>query len=66
MAGIERVQKVAMKIILNSNYTGYKEALELTGLPSLEERRVILCKKFAINCIKNKKTRHMFPIVSKT
>ena len=34
---IQHVQKVAIKIILNKNYEGYQEALELTGLASLDE-----------------------------
>ena len=58
---IERVQKVALKIILNEDYQSYDHALKVTGLPSLQERRTMLCKKFAINCIKNEKTSHMFP-----
>ena len=58
---IERVQKVALKIILSENYQSYLHALKVTGLPSLHERRKILCKKFALNCIKSEKTCHMFP-----
>ena len=58
---IERVQKVALKIILSEKYQSYLLALKVTGLPSLHERRKILCKKFALNCIKNEKTCHMFP-----
>ena len=49
---IERVQKVALRIILNGDYESYAHALELTGLPSLSDRRKILCKKFAKNCIR--------------
>ena len=44
---LERVQKVALHIILNTNYDNYENALSLTGLTTLKERRVILCKK---NC----------------
>ena len=58
---IERVQKVALKIILSENYQSYVHALRVTGLVSLHERRNILCKKFALSCIKNEKTCHMFP-----
>ena len=40
---IERVQKVALKIILSEQYKSYSEALELTGLDSLKFRRKKLC-----------------------
>ena len=59
---IERVQKVAFRIILSENYQSYDKALEITGLPTLEERRILLCKKFAIKCLKNAKTCKMFPL----
>ena len=59
---IERVQKVALKIILNENYKSYDQALEASGLPTLEQRRIILCQKFASKCLKNEKTCHMFPL----
>ena len=59
---IERVQKTALKIILASEYENYTTALVITGLDTLSERRKILCKKFAKNCIKNEKLNHMFPL----
>ena len=59
---IERVQKVALKIILNERYESYDQALEVSGLQTLEQRRTILCKKFAIKCLKNEKTCDMFPL----
>ena len=59
---IERVQKVALRIILNSDYESYEQALELTGLQTLDDRRTALCKKFALQCVKNEKTRSMFPL----
>ena len=59
---IERVQKVALKIILNSDYECYDQALAVTGLQNLFERRVTLCKKFATQCLKSEKTRDMFPL----
>ena len=57
----ERVQKVAIKIILGEDYESYGQALELTGLETLENRRRELCKRFAKNCLKNPKTNNMFP-----
>ena len=59
---LERVQKVALKIILQSEYESYENALNLTGLDTLHQRRNVLCKKFAQSCLKNEKTRSMFPL----
>ena len=47
---IERIQKTALRIILASEYQTYEQALQTTGLQTLKERRVVLCKKFAKNC----------------
>ena len=59
---LERVQKVALKIILKENYLDYPKALKETNLQSLKERRKILCLRFAKGCVKNPKTSHMFPL----
>ena len=58
---IERIQKTALKVILASEYETYEKALLITGLSTLKERRKVLCKKFAKNCIKNEKMSHIFP-----
>ena len=58
---LERVQKVALRIILQDKYVCYKNALKMTGMPTLKERRNKLCLNFAKNCLKNKKTSGMFP-----
>ena len=57
---IERVQKVALKIILGERYSSYSEALELTGLESLKSRRKKLCLNFAKKCLKSDFTCDMF------
>ena len=57
---IERVQKVALKIILSEQYKSYSEALELTGLDSLKLRRKKLCLNFAKKCLKSELTRDIF------
>ena len=57
---IERVQKVALKIILNEQYSSYPEALKLTGLDSLKIRRKKLCLNFAKKCLKSDLTCDMF------
>ena len=59
---IERVQKVALRIILASEYDNYNHALETTGLQTLHERRNHLCKRFARQCTKSGKTSNMFPL----
>ena len=59
---IERVQKVALKIILKSAYIDYEDALAKTHLETLEKRREVLCLRFATACTKNPKTQKMFPL----
>ena len=59
---IERVQKVALKIILKEDYTNYDDALYSNSLQSLRERREQLCLRFAKKCLKNNKTADMFPL----
>ena len=58
---LERTQKVALRIIFGNAYTTYTDALEWTGLDTLEVRRSKLCLNFAKKCIKNEKTKSMFP-----
>ena len=57
---LERVQKAAVKIILKSRYTNYKEGLNYLKMDSLDERRRLLCLKFAKNCLKIEKVKGMF------
>ena len=59
---LERIQKNALKIILQDEYLNYNSALELSGLKSLSERRKALCTRFAKGFIKNNQTRSMFPL----
>ena len=59
---IERVQKIALKLILKDKYTSYQQALQLTNLNTLEERRAMLCRRFALKCVKNPQTASMFPL----
>ena len=59
---IERVQKVAVKIILKDDYSNYEESLTLVGLEKLQVRRRQLCLTFAKKCLKNEKTAAMFPV----
>ena len=59
---IERVQKIALKLILKDKYTSYQQALQLTNLNTLEDRRAMLCRRFALKCVKNPRTASMFPL----
>ena len=58
---LERVQKSALKIILNEKYTSYQQGLAKLGLETLAARRETLCLNFAKKCAKSDKLNHMFP-----
>ena len=62
---LERVQKAAIRIILNKTFENYDEALERADLQNLEKRREMLCLKFAKNSTKNDKTDKFFPLKNK-
>ena len=59
---LERVQKSALKLILDDKYQGYKKALLKLDIESLSDRREKLCLNFAIKAAKNDKSKHMFPL----
>ena len=61
--GLERVQKIALRIIYQNNYKTYNNALELSKLPKIETRFQDLLLRFAIKCIKNDKTKDILPEV---
>ena len=60
---LERVQKSALRIILQDKYKSYKQGLALLNLETLADRRESL---FALKCVKHEKLSHMFPINEKT
>ena len=62
---LERVQKSAVRIMLGDSYKGYKKSLDILQIESLKDRREQLCLNFAKKCIKNQKTKDMFPENSK-
>ena len=62
---LERVQKSALKVILGLKYEKYKKALNDLDLVTLEERREILCLKFARKCTENEKAKSIFPLKNK-
>ena len=50
---IERIQKVAMKVILQDNYTTYQSACDMFMTQTLQLRREKLCLTFARKNIKS-------------
>ena len=58
---LERIQKVALRIILKSEYIDYENALRTTNLKTLKSRRSMLSLRFAIKCTKSDKTCDIFP-----
>ena len=58
---LERVQKAALKVILKSDYNNYENALKMSGLQSLDDRREVMSLKFAKNCLKNANFKKLFP-----
>ena len=58
---IELVQRVACKIILKEEYNGYNQALETLNLQNLSDRRQVLAKRFALECVKSEKFSNLFP-----
>ena len=51
---LEKVQKIALKIILGDNYISYDNARSTFGLPLLSERRTELCINFAVKLYNSK------------
>ena len=52
---LERVQKSALRIILQDKYKGYKNALNRLDIQTLSERRQQLNLNFALKCVEKKK-----------
>ena len=65
MFDLGRIQTVALRKILKDRYTSYEDALKQSNLKTLSSRRSDLCLKFAKKCVKNEKTRDIFPINDK-
>ena len=59
---IERIQKVAVRIIMGKNYTNYQNGLKELKLETLEQRRRMLSLRFAKKCLKNEKLKKLFPL----
>ena len=63
---LERVQKVALKIILDTNYKSYENALNFLELDNLKDRRQHLSLGFARKCLRNPKMKNLFPLNNRT
>ena len=57
---MERIQKRSLRIILSYQYLSYDQALSLTGLETLHERRQFLCLTFARKVFKSNRTEQWF------
>ena len=57
---IERIQKVAMKIILADSYVSYTRACAVFNVQTLDQRRVRLCTKFAVKVYNSNRRRQFF------
>ena len=59
---IERVQKAALKVILQGEYEDYEQALGVLDLESLNKRRERLALKFAKNGLNDPHFSKLFPL----
>ena len=59
---LERVQKVALRVIFQSSYKSYDNALKMSNLLTMKERYQNLLLRFAIKCAKNVRTKDMLPM----
>ena len=59
---LETVQKVCLKVILGQEYDGYDNALKLTGVKTLHQRREDRCLSFSIKSLKHPVHKRLFPV----
>ena len=59
---LERVQKMAMRVMFKKQYSDYQNSLKLLKMDTLEARRQKLNLKFAKGCLKIDKLCSMFPV----
>ena len=57
---IERIQKNCFRIILKDKYMNYEQALYDLNLDTLEDRREVLCLKFAKKAVNNPYIKQLF------
>ena len=59
---LERIQKNALRNILQDKYIDYESALHTLKLETLENRRKKLMIKYSKQCLKIDQTKHLFPL----
>ena len=57
---LEKIQKVAMKIILSEKYTSYEAACTYFNVATLSSRRTDICTNYAIKLYKSKRCYQFF------
>ena len=57
---IERVQKIALKVILNDRYEDYELACTIMMTKSLQRRRNEVSLHFELNCLKSPQNQYIF------
>ena len=57
---LEKIQKIALKIILGDKFVNYGHACSILKLPFLSERRVMLCTNFALKLYESKYSKDFF------
>ena len=62
---LEKVQKVALKIILGESYISYEVACTLCNILPLHFRRIELCTSFAIKLFRSPRSNEYFTPVNK-
>jgi hypothetical protein len=60
ISDIERVQKIALKVILSDCYKDYDQACSHLNTKSLQARRIDLSLNFALKCLKSTTHNHLF------
>ena len=63
---IERIQKVALRMILKEDYSDYPSALEITRLETLRQRWTQLSLNFSKKCLKSDRMSELFHLIVKT
>ena len=65
-ADLERVQKSALRIMLQEKYENYQNALNILQMDTLFQRREFLTLNYAKKCITHPKMKHLFPPNNRT
>ena len=61
---LERIQKIAVRVIMGTRYTTYDEGLNKLKLDTLHERRRKICLKFAKNSLKLEQFSKLLPVTN--